>query len=570
MADTTFVNGTVIEAAWLNDVNDHVYATGNVVYASSLTGIDITGATDNTTILQAAIDTGARLVLDGTFLISSPLEPTQAGVIGQGPELSKIICNGCHAFQFPADAGFDRTACLIQGLSIDSNNGTSCDAKYAFYAPGVGSGASAVYNSGITIKDIEIGRDNRMGGGFYMKDVFRLNVENIGLTSVSMMISLVGSVVQAKFYKVTSNNDDPGTALNKYGIHTEIATYASGQLGPENCRFMDCSYIRGTRGINHTTGFGVTFQNFDTEVSEYGALLNAPCTLTGGVIGPDTDANVWTGIFRGVNIATVDDATFIDNVDVNAFREPATPASSYGIDLGDGVSPVYGLVVKNCRIRGVANSMQSGIRGRELFDANISDNYFKTSAIISTDIAITGFRRLVLEHNHLPSGTITVNDNSATDAYSSIIGNQATSLTTTLTTADNHTISNNEPSGVLPRRLLAEVTSTFVGTYTGMTGSVTGTIRYVLQGRQVTLYLPATTGTSNTTAMTITGMPSSLYPNREQNMWGLVVDNGSTTLGAIRVSTGGTISAFVGASLANFTGSGTKGTAAATVTYSLD
>lgn len=55
MANTTFVdNATVINAAWLNDVNDHVYYDGKInVKTFGATG---DGTTDDSTAIQAAID----------------------------------------------------------------------------------------------------------------------------------------------------------------------------------------------------------------------------------------------------------------------------------------------------------------------------------------------------------------------------------------------------------------------------------------------------------------------------------------------------------------------------------
>jgi hypothetical protein len=54
-------------------------------------------------------------------------------------------------------------------------------------------------------------------------------------------------------------------------------------------------------------------------------------------------------------------------------------------------------------------------------------------------------------------------------------------------------------------------TGTFIGTLTGMTGVTTGTITYSINGKVVTLF-GSFSGTSNTTAMTMTGLPAALQP----------------------------------------------------------
>lgn len=99
MADTTFVNGTAVEAAWLNDVNDSVYpgvpspgtlraevfgrtageiAAGVVPTNYSFKpgdvrryGADMTGATESTAAIQASWDTGHECYApDGVLLVS--------------------------------------------------------------------------------------------------------------------------------------------------------------------------------------------------------------------------------------------------------------------------------------------------------------------------------------------------------------------------------------------------------------------------------------------------------------------------------------------------------------------
>jgi hypothetical protein len=57
---------------------------------------------------------------------------------------------------------------------------------------------------------------------------------------------------------------------------------------------------------------------------------------------------------------------------------------------------------------------------------------------------------------------------------------------------------------------------TFTITYTGMTGSVTGTAVWARIGSLVMLYLPAATGTSNAATFTATGLPTAIQPARTQ------------------------------------------------------
>lgn len=119
--------------------------------------------------------------------------------------------------------------------------------------------------------------------------------------------------------------------------------------------------------------------------------------------------------------------------------------------------------------------------------------------------------------------------------------------------------------------LVEDEPQTFVASLTGCTTTPTGTIRAVKQGRQVTLYIPAITGTSNSTAATLTGMPEALRPVRDQSLVGRVQDaTAGVGIGLLQVLTTGVIALDVGAGGGPFASTGTKGLPTQTVTYSVD
>lgn len=114
----------------------------------------------------------------------------------------------------------------------------------------------------------------------------------------------------------------------------------------------------------------------------------------------------------------------------------------------------------------------------------------------------------------------------------------------------------------------------FLDTLTGVDAVVTGTIKYYKNGNCVSLLIPAQTGTSNTTAATLTTLPTAIRPATAQlvSVVGNVQDNGTTTNGQISIGTDGVMTLKFGATAptATFTGSGTKGwTAAMVVSYIL-
>jgi hypothetical protein len=85
---------------------------------------------------------------------------------------------------------------------------------------------------------------------------------------------------------------------------------------------------------------------------------------------------------------------------------------------------------------------------------------------------------------------------------------------------------------------------TFVGTLTGFAAGPTGNVNWQRIGNHVTLSIPAAiTGTSNSTAMTMTGMPAIIRPAATVNLPGInITDNSvNTNFGACSISAAGVI-----------------------------
>ncbi len=79
---------------------------------------------------------------------------------------------------------------------------------------------------------------------------------------------------------------------------------------------------------------------------------------------------------------------------------------------------------------------------------------------------------------------------------------------------------------------------TFTVTATGMTASVTGTATYEKIGNLVGIRIPALSGTSNFGELTVTGIPSGLWPTIDVNTANIiyVTDNGNNFIGAAAMS----------------------------------
>ncbi len=112
------------------------------------------------------------------------------------------------------------------------------------------------------------------------------------------------------------------------------------------------------------------------------------------------------------------------------------------------------------------------------------------------------------------------------------------------------------------------IRGSFTGTLSGMTGSVTGQIDYIIGPETVWLSrsgnAAALTGTSNTTAMTLSGLPAALFPKfTTLSLCNGIIDNGTARGGFASVSNAGVVTfTILDNPPAVFTGAGTKGLSA--------
>ena len=95
---------------------------------------------------------------------------------------------------------------------------------------------------------------------------------------------------------------------------------------------------------------------------------------------------------------------------------------------------------------------------------------------------------------------------------------------------------------------------------TGMTGAVSGTLSWRLIGPMYVFRTnTAITGTSNTTALTMTGLSGFLTVGQTRILPTIVVDNGANSLAHASLTGSGTLTFGLGVAGGNFTASGTKG-----------
>ena len=109
--------------------------------------------------------------------------------------------------------------------------------------------------------------------------------------------------------------------------------------------------------------------------------------------------------------------------------------------------------------------------------------------------------------------------------------------------------------------------ATFTATLTGTTTSPTGVVSVVKSGSMITMEIPSIVGTSNTTAATLTGVPSLYRPTTNRRMFFVVHNNSVKVLGMAYIKSDGVIEIYAGLSETAFTASGSKGAIQCSLSY---
>jgi hypothetical protein len=102
-----------------------------------------------------------------------------------------------------------------------------------------------------------------------------------------------------------------------------------------------------------------------------------------------------------------------------------------------------------------------------------------------------------------------------------------------------------------------------------MTTSPTGTVKYSVVGNTVTLDIPSISGTSNSTAFTLTGGPVAIRPAVDKDIFLRITDNGANAVGFARIKTTGVIELYATVAGNVFTASGIKAVTANSISYTL-
>ena len=394
---------------------------------------------------------------------------------------------------------------------------------------------------------------------------------------------------------------ESGTLSVSYS--TATARFVAAKSLSHRCRVLNCTVtgFQSAVQFNNSThckaigntilssiGWGINVQT-DADYAEVRGNNIVTVTNEHGIYASGSSGNAIKGVRIVGNVVT---GATIDGIKTTYCDDPLIEGN---VSISNGGQGVYITVGTN---RADVNSNlaeTNGENGVLVFDSTTTSdgNRVHHNTIRKNDkngVSVSSSGAGAVSHTTVEANDIDDNDQEATGTQYGIVTSGAT--TTTDTIIRNNRISN-ETIGVRVGSGLDTVidqdavyfencgtnisdagttsilpNGSFTGSLTGCTTVPTGTVEYSRRGDLVVLEIPAISATSNTTAATITGMPTVIKPAAAQTVVGITQDNGTTAFGKIIVETNGTLTLHVAQS-ATFTGSGTKGVGACTVAYRL-
>lgn len=269
MASTTFVNGTVITADWLNDANTAAYDGGWHNFSVKTFGAVGDGITDDTDAVRDALESGAEIVYFpvGTYLVNNLTIPNgTVRLIGEGRNQTTIKAIGSIA---------DNDA-LIAGVNWWSN---SSNAGNQFIAEGITFDGNnvvqypmVVYNQYPQIKDC--GFVNAQSGGTC------LFVTGTGITGGSSLTPVAGGRITNCWFdggniatpaKIIDTNVKTKDMIWEGNIFTRGACAFEALLGSV---FTGNTFEDAVTFANMTTGTRIFQNDFQGQVSLESALID--------------------------------------------------------------------------------------------------------------------------------------------------------------------------------------------------------------------------------------------------------------------------------------------------------
>lgn len=491
------------------------------------------GSTDDTSAIQAAIDAcqaaggGVVYFPPGTYVLNTGLtlaSYTNVWLVGAGWNVTSLAA-GADSITLISMTGTTKR-CAVQSMWVGSFSARTGVTGLSFVGTALGTPVSE-----LLVRDVKI---QNVNNPIVCTNMQQSNMENVGVVqSIASAVSGVGMNVKGS---ITCNFRD----------FIFLATV--GTFGNDNVRVdQDCDTptLQNFNISGGTTGYGIRFRNgagsTGPRLARATNCYAEDCSRSGFYVEACRDLRL-QGCHAAVN--TVDGFTIAGGTSIELTDCFALQNGAYGYYISGGT-------------------------GVGLVGCNASDNSQTTTNTtdgIRIENNVTGIRVIGCKSGDFVFGSgnrqrygLSIGATSTDYIYAK--GNDLQSNNT----ADMGNFSTGTNNDL-------DYENTFTGTLTGFTATITGTVRYQRRGRIATLYIPLLTGTSNTTACTMTGMPTDVRPARAQDMLVAITDNGTNAVGWASIATSGviTLAPTVANNAAGWTNSGTKALRLQTITYPLD
>lgn len=267
MADTTFVDGTVIEASWLNDVNDLVYSnTGTINVLVQETPAVGDGVTDDTLAIQTALNTGKDVFLPpGTYLTTQPLVlntvgqrlygiPNNTAILADhtnGPVIN-ILQRLCSVYGMVINASDARNAAAVtstnHGIQIGGESAGTLTATKISQVVVTRQPADGFHmlKEGVTTIFEQAGSQYNRGHGFFFDDG---TYDGLSSTTRTGIVTLTSC----------RSSGDGGNAIN-----LAISGNSAYRFIIDNFEAMNCAWNTNISGLNnsvfYTKGQNIEFR----------------------------------------------------------------------------------------------------------------------------------------------------------------------------------------------------------------------------------------------------------------------------------------------------------------------
>lgn len=444
-------------------------------------------------------------------LRAQPKTPQQFGAVGDG------VANDTAALQAWLDACYTNQVAgylpkgtyLCTGLS-KTFAGNRITQNLILY--GDGRNSSIILQSGAPTQLILFAGSSPATGGNAAQIVMRdMGLQGVAKTCLGLTLDSVNDILldNVRIEGFTDNLNLSSALL----VTANKCQFANGNTGVKTRRHGTSSYC------NSLAFTDCTFAGNSLNAGDFGAANNV-IVQRAIVETCGTAANTATGPWIIRN--TCDDET--------GFAKFVFEDCDYEQNQGRGLQ---------------AEAMSAGL------DLEIRGGSFLTHATANDDIFIAGARRVRITGFRSVSAASVWSFPTATDQL--LLENTKVGTLNDVGVT-SPTYINAEANGTT---YLAGKTSSFTATLTGCTTSPTGSVTWQKQGNRVRIRFPSITGTSNTTAATLTGMPAELNPAANRVVSGYCIDSGASKASQIVIGSAGTITLNNGTAV--FTAAGTKG-----------